>query len=103
MRAIGQRRQRVQQQQEGIDVPGHVGHLLVGHQPGELREQQRGGEDLHGAHAGVEPAQIRGSEGEAVVLGRVDEPDRVESVLAALDTAVDAWMVREEKGRAYRR
>ena len=103
MRAIGQRRQRVQQQQERIDVPGHVGNLLVGHQPGELREQQRGGEDLHGAHAGVEPAQVRGGEGEAVVLGRVDEPDRVERVLAALDTAVDAWMVREEKGRAYRR
>ena len=90
-RAIRQRRQRTQQQQERVDVPGQVGNLLVGHQPGELREQQRGGEDLHGAHAGVEPAQIRGSEGEAVVLGRVDQPDRVDRVLAALDAAVNAW------------
>lgn len=90
MAAVRQRGQRAQQQQERVDEPRHVGHLLVGHQPRQLREQQRRGEDLHGAHARVEPAQVRRRQREAVVLRRVDQPDRVQRVLAALDAAVDA-------------
>ena len=99
--AIRQGGERRDQKEEGVDVPREVRDLLVRHQPSQLRVEQRGREDLHGAHAGVQPAQVGRGEVEAVVVGGVDEPDGVESVLSPLDRSVHAYIA--EGRRDYRR
>ena len=64
--------------------------MLVGEQTGEEGEEERRGEDLVGREAGIHPAEVGGGEGEAVVLGRVDQPHGVDGVLAALHGRVEA-------------
>lgn len=79
-----------EEEEEGEDVPGEEGDVLVGEQLGQQREEQWRGEDLVGRETCVHPAEVGGGEGEAVVRGRVDQPHGVDGVLAALHGRVEA-------------
>ena len=88
--AVGERGDGREEEEEAVDVAGEEGDGLAVQEAREQREEQRRGEDLHGRETRVHPAEVAGGEVEAVVLGRVDEPHRVDGVLAALDNGVEA-------------